>query len=110
MPACAAVNPSTASYGAKVCFSRGATLHFPDFDLTYLGRRKEPSKVYPNGFTYEDFCVSYGSLSETVSWSSGTGLIAPRQFKFAVNTYQLMLVHGGSVGKLKSDELVVIKL
>lgn len=110
LPACAAVKPSTTSYGTKVRFSKGTTLHFPDFDLTYLGRRKEASEVFTPGFTFEDFRVSHGSHSDTVSWTSGTGLIVPRQFKFRGGTFQLMLYHGGPVGKLKSDELVVAKM
>jgi hypothetical protein len=101
---------STAAYGTKVKYSKGATIRFPDFDLVYIGTRKEASKVFPNGFTYQDFKVSQGSTSDTVSWSSGTGLIAPRQFKFRGGTYQLMLHYGGAVGKLKSDELVVVKV
>lgn len=110
MPACAAVKTPTASYGAKAKYSKGTTLHFPDFDLTYLGTRKESSEVFKPGFTFEDFRVSHGSRSDTVSWTSGTGLIVPRQFKFGGGTFQLMLHHGGPVGKLKSDELVVVKL
>lgn len=110
MPACAAVKTPTASYGSKVKYSKGVTLHFPDFDLVYLGRRKESSEVFKPGFTFEDFRISQGSHSDTVSWTSGTGLIAPRQFKFHGGTFQLMLHHGGPAGKLKSDELLVVKL
>ncbi len=109
MPACADMKNSTATYGAKVKYSQGATIHYPDFDLTYIGTRKEASKVYPRGFTYEDFRVERGSDTVTVSWSSGTGLIAPRQFEFGGQKYQLMLVHGGPAGKLKDHELVVSK-
>ncbi|RBP42560.1 hypothetical protein DES53_106269 [Roseimicrobium gellanilyticum] len=110
MPAYAAVKPSAQSYGSKVKYSKGATLHFPDFDLTYIGRRKESSEVFKPGFTFEDFRVSQGARSDTVSWTSGTGLIVPRQFKFRGNTFQLMLYHGGTAGKLKSDELIVVKM
>lgn len=95
LPACAAIKDSTAAYGAKVTYAKGTTIHFPDFDLTYIGTRKEPSKVYPRGFTYEDFRVSKGSRSTTVSWTGGTGLVVPCAFKFDGQKYQLMLVFGG---------------
>jgi hypothetical protein len=110
LPACAAMKDSTAAYGAKVTYAKGTTIHFPDFDLTYLGTRKEPSKVYPRGFTYEDFRVSKGSRSTTVSWTSGTGLIAPRAFEFGGQKYQLMLAFGGPGVKLKNNELIVAKV
>src|SRR5688500_4226986 len=74
IPACSAMRNTSATYGAKVKFSKGDALSFPDFELTYVGTRKEASKAYPRGFTYEDFRVARSSDSTTVSWSSGTGL------------------------------------
>lgn len=110
LPACAAMKNTTAAYGAKVTYSQGTAIHFPDFDLTYIGSRKVPSKVYPRGFTYEDFRASKGSHSTTVSWTSGTGLVVPCAFQFDGQKYQLMLAFGGPGVKLKNNELIVAKV
>jgi hypothetical protein len=110
LPACAAMKNTATAYGTKVTYSQGTVIHFPDFDVTYLGSRKVPSKVYPRGFTYEDFRVSKDSRSTTVSWTSGTGLVVPCAFKFDGQKYQLMLAFGGPGVKLKNNELIVAKV
>ncbi len=108
--ACGAGAPGPGVYGAKVRFAKGATISFPDFDLTYTGRRHEATKVYPHGFDYEDFKISRGAKSVTASWSSGTGLIGPRSFEFAGQQFTLELKHANRFkGWLKEDELVIEK-
>lgn len=107
LTACGAASASSASYGAKVQFRKGATVRFPDFDVTYVGMRKETSKVYPRGFTYEDFTVSRGGNSQKVSWSSGTGLIAPRSFEHGGRKFVLNLVYASGVGRLAQDQMVI---
>lgn len=108
--ACGAGSSGSASYGAKVRFAKGAAISFPDFDLIYTGRRHEASKVYPHGFDYDDFKLTRGTKSATVSWSGGTGLIAPRSFEFGGQKFTLELRHANRFsGWLKDDELVIEK-
>jgi hypothetical protein len=108
--ACGAGSSGPATYGAKVRFTRGMAISFPDFDLTYVGRRHEATKVYPRGFDYDDFKISRGGKSVTASWSAGTGLIGPRSFEFGGQSFTLELKHADRYkGWLKDDELVIEK-
>lgn len=108
--ACGAGSSGPAAYGAKVRFAKGVTISFPDFDLTYVGRRHEATKVYPHGFDYDDFKITRGGKSVTASWSAGTGLIGPRSFEFGGKSFTLELKHAQRFsGWLKEDELVIEK-
>jgi hypothetical protein len=108
--ACGAGPSGHAAYGAKVHFAKGAMISFPDFDLTYIGRRHEATKVYPRGFDYDDFKLTRGGKSATISWSAGTGLIGPRSFEFGGKSFSLELRHAQRFsGWLKEDELVIEK-
>lgn len=106
---CGAGDSESAAYGTKVGFKKGAALSFPDFALTYLGKRHVDSPVFKPGFNYEDFRVSRGNDSITVSWSSGTGLLGPQEFKFGGGEYELELRHTDKLGWLKDNEVVVVK-
>jgi hypothetical protein len=98
-----------AAYGDKVKFAKGQALNFPDFDLTYKGRRHVATPKYPRGFDYDDFTVSRGGTSKTVSWSSGTGVIDWADFEFDGKKFQLELRGSRKFGWLKDNELVVNK-
>ena len=106
---CGAGGSGSGNYGAKVRFKKGAAVSFPDFDLTYLGKRHVDSPVFKPGFNYEDFRVSRGDKSITVSSSSGTGLLGPQEFKFDGGEFSLELRHTDKLGWLKDNEVVVIK-
>jgi len=108
--ACGSHGSSHASgYGVKVKFSKGSVLHFPDFDLAYVGERHENSPKFPRGFTYQDFSASHGSETVKVSWSAGTGLIDAADFKIGGADYDLELRGSRKLGWLKENELVVNK-
>lgn len=111
MSACAQTGGGspTAAYGTKVKFAKGSTLKFPDFDLTYIGKRHVSSAVYPRGFDFDDFTVSRGAVSKTVSWSAGTGLIDWTDFKMGGKDFALELRGSRKFGWLKPDELVVTR-
>ena len=104
LPASAA---GSAAYNTKVKFRQGQALAFPDFDLVYKGARKVSSPKYPRGFIFHDFEVSRGTVSRTVSWSSGTGDIGPADFTFGGRAFLLELSHSDKLGRLAGDELVV---
>lgn len=108
-PACAATKTTGAAYGSKVKFSRGVSIAFADFDLAYIGSRHEPSKLFTPGFNFQDFRVSRGKKSTTVSWTAGTGLIVPCAFEFKGTKYLLHLFRENSAGRLKDNELVITR-
>jgi hypothetical protein len=95
------------AYGAKVKFSVGRTLHFPDFDLTYVGKRRVMPPQYPRGWWIHDFKVRAKSDEQTVSWSAGTGDIGPTRFKVNGTDFQIELSHSDKLGALREDEAVV---
>ena len=95
------------NYGEKNVFKKGKSLDFPDFRLTYLGQRRVKSELFLRGFVYYDFRVTSGNISETISWSSGTGDIAPLEFRIENKIYVLELAISDKLGKLKNNELVI---
>jgi hypothetical protein len=104
---------SNSGYNEIANFEKDKTIAFPDFDLTYMGERKETVK-FPNGnsftFTYFDFKIKKGEQEKTISWTSGTGEIAPANFEFNGNKYTLELRYWEKEKKkLDEDELVVSK-
>ncbi len=104
---CAAPGPRPTPYGAKVVFRADSPIQFRHFSLTFLGERDVTSPQYPRPFHYYDFRVASGSETRTVSWSSGTGEIAPTSFTVAGRNFLLELLHSERRGTLKSNELVV---
>jgi len=99
--------PNAAAYGVKVKFSEGRTLHFPDFDLTYLGKRRVTPPQYPRGWWVHDFKVRAKSDEQTVSWSAGTGDIGPTRFKVNGTEFQIELSRSDKLGALREEEAVV---
>ncbi len=100
-------------YNKSVKFSKGEQLMFPDFKLEFKGTRDE-KKEFPNGnslnFRFYDFTVSNDKTSKNISWSSGTGDIAPQQFEFEGKEYQLELSYSEKLKtKLSENELVIVK-
>jgi hypothetical protein len=100
-------DPELVPYGRKIVFHIDSPLHFADFDLTFLGERREPSIAYSRGFLIYDFRATHGSEVVTVSWSAGTGDIGPSDFRTAGRNFELELKHSDRLGALTSDELVV---
>lgn len=96
-----------AAYGAKARFAKGTPLAYPDFTLTYTGSRKVSSPTYPRGFVYHDFTVMHGKLSQTISWSSGTGDIGPTVFRFHGGSFRLEMSRSDKLGRLAENEIVV---
>lgn len=107
LPGGQAQSIATASYAAKVSFKKGMLLRFADFDLTYLGERRESSTVYPHGFQFHDFKAEHAAETVKVAWSAGTGDIGPAAFVIGWKKFQLELKRSDKLGKLKDDELVI---
>jgi hypothetical protein len=96
-----------ADYGTKVVFKKSVPVALPDFVLTYLGARRATKEKFPRGFLYHDFRVAGVQGVQTVSWSSGTGDIAPQPFKIGDREFALELGSSDKLGRLAGDELVI---
>jgi len=97
-----------AGYGEIVRFAKGHDVVFPGFAMRYLGERQVSHPVFKPGFTYYDFEVRSPRSTQTVSWSSGTGVIDSASFKVDGRPFELEL--RGSIlkkGWLREDEMVV---
>lgn len=105
----ALAGPPPAPYGAEVEAPRKVPIHFADFDLTYLGERTVPVPVYARGyFVYHDFRVTHGAESFDISWTSGTGAIAPLRFTVAGRRFLLERGCAERFGcSLKPNEVVI---
>ncbi|MEA3334658.1 MAG: hypothetical protein U9R25_02035 [Chloroflexota bacterium] len=60
-------------------------------EIPNLGQRREASQLFPRGFTYYDFEFFSENEKSTVSWTAGTGDIAPVLFSFGGEEYFLVL-------------------
>ena len=96
-------------YGDKIKFWQNQPVKFADFNLIYVGERRVVSDKYPRGFLYRDFRIEAGAAQQTISWSAGTGDIAPTAFEIGGKNYELELGMSDKLGKLAEDELVVWK-
>lgn len=96
-------------YGEKIAFRQNQPIKFADFNLTYTGERRVSSDKFPNGFLYHDFKAKTANEEKTVSWSSGTGEIAPTAFEIGGKNYELELSMSDKLGKLAENELVIWK-
>ncbi len=97
-----------ADYGQKTTYKKDTPLIFPDCQLTYLGQHRVSSKAYPRGFLLYDFKATTQGATKDISWSSGTGEIAPLFFKVAGKKFVLELSHSDAFpGFLKPNELVL---
>ena len=100
-------DPSPAAYGAKQSCSKGRRLAYPDFTVEFVGARRVTMPQYPRGFLYYDFNVAYGRENQTVSWTGGTGLIGPMEFKANGTTYSLERTFSDKLGKLDENDVVI---
>jgi hypothetical protein len=69
------------NYGTPFILEKGNPDSFPDFTIEYLGEREvEAPKYIHRVFRYKDYKITSGEFEETISWTSGTGLLAPLKF------------------------------
>lgn len=94
-------------YRQPVPFRAGVALSFADFRLTYIGDRRVTSPQFAPGFLYRDFRPESAHQVSQISWTSGTGDIAPLPFAVAGRQYRLELQFSESLGRLVPDTLVV---
>ncbi len=101
------------SYNTVYEFEKGKVLKFKDFDLVFTGERKVQKMISDGSkinFNFFDFKISNASGSFNVSWTSGTGDIAPQPFEFNGKGYLLELKNSELLKKnLAENELVIVK-
>lgn len=102
--------PELGAYNTKITFAKDRVLRFPDFEVTYVGKRRITPPQYPRGWWAYDFTVRSRSGEQTISWSAGTGDIAPTRFKIERVEFQIELSRSDKLGHLREDELVVSKV
>ncbi len=106
---CGNNSEAVAKFGEKVKFAKNSPVKFADFTLVFTGERSVSSDVFPRGFLYQDFTIQNQTEEKTVSWTSGTGDIAPTAFQIGGSSYELELRISDKLGKLAENELVVWK-
>lgn len=94
-------------YSHKVKYKENQDLSFPDFTLRYSGQTKVIPPRYPRGFIYYNFLVKANGHAQKIRWSSGTGMIAPLDFKVDGKAFWLELQACAKFGHLAADELVI---
>lgn len=97
-------------YGEVVVFQESVNLQYPDFTITFMGKRyKDLSVGSAIRFTYYDFRVlSGGQDYKDINWSSGTGDIGPTIFTINEKRYKLYLKTNdkGDI-KLSENEMII---
>lgn len=101
----------TPKYGEKVSYSSGQELKFPDFTIKFTGKRevKYPNENSNLKMTFYDFEAAKGEAKKKVSWSSGTGDIAPAFFEIGGGNYVLELSQSDLLKSLEEGFLVIWK-
>lgn len=71
--------------------TEGEILHFTDFDIEFLGKKhNDVSPEFAHVDWHYEFRVFRNKDSVIVTWSTGTGLIGPRQFEFLGKRYTIL--------------------
>lgn len=97
------------TYGSRQHYARDQVLRFPDFELVYLGERRERSPGLP-AITFHDFRLQGAATpATTLSWSSGIGDIGPLPFRVGDRQFLLEMQVSDTLGTLGPDELVVTR-
>lgn len=103
----------TTDYNKVVEYEKGKVIKFPEFTLEYLDERSE-KKDFPNGnsitFKFFDFKLTSEKETKVISWSFGSGDIAPVDFEFEGKKYQIEMSNSEALKqRLKKNEIVIVK-
>ena len=106
---CGKNSEASARFGEKIRFAQNAPVKFEGFTIVYIGERRATSDIFPRGFLYHDFKIQNQTEEKIVSWTSGTGDIAPTAFEISGKNYGLELKISDKPGKLAENELLIWK-
>ncbi len=98
------------AYDSVVLFSKNTPLVFPHFTVTFTGTTDVKPDAAPQlTFTYYHFTIkSHDGRTRTLSWSSGTGVIAPKPFVVENQLYALELKFVEKTSQQLADSELVI--
>ncbi len=104
-------NKHIATYDSIVTFKMEEKIYFPDFSIEYLGKK---SVSGPNNakwsITTFYFNLRNDNQTKQISWSFGSGEIAPMPFEFCQKIFFIELKYAEKMKKwLKDNELVIGK-
>jgi len=99
----------TAEYDKKLIFAIGKVLHFPDFDLTFTGKREQQPVGNLHLAPVYEFKISSQGPRKMVEWSAGTGAFGPSDFTVNGQVFLLEMKDSLTLGKLENDMLVIRK-
>lgn len=110
MPPTSLTETSLPAYGSITSFSVNTPLTYPHFTITFTGTKAVTPAAAPQlTFTYYNFTiVSDDGRMRTLSWSSGTGVIAPKHFVVDTQLFALELKAAGENGQQLTDSELVI--
>jgi len=94
-------------FDQKTTFKKDQPLTFPGFRVTFVGERRVMNDLIHREFRYFDFRIESGKDKQVATWSPGTGDIAPATFKIDGKSYLLEMQFSDTLGRLKSDEIVI---
>lgn len=96
-------------FGERVIYDDKQSIHFPDFDLLFIGISEYPVPNNPSLKTVVyNFRISKGSTTEEIGWSGGLGMVAPAPFEFEGKKYFLEKGYSQKLSLwLEENELVI---
>jgi hypothetical protein len=94
-------------YGEKVSYAGGKELKFPDFSIKFIGKREETSSNSQLKMIFYDFEVAKGETKKKISWSSGTGDIAPTFFEINGANFVLELSQSDLLKSVGEGNMVI---
>jgi hypothetical protein len=99
------------NYGEKVSYTDGKEIKYPDFIVKFGGTREKgyPKPDSSTKLVFYDFQVTKGDKKQTVSWSSGTGDIAPAFFYVEGVDYVFEMQQSDVLGSLGEGNIVIWK-
>ena len=101
------INPNAVKYGTPLKYEKEQIIEFADFSIKFIGERRTTSDAYPRGFLFYDFEIFKGDKKQTVSWTSGTGEIAPEYFSFNNKEYVLEMEYAMVLKKQMDNEIII---
>ncbi len=103
----------TSEYNTVIEYEKGKVLNYPDFNLEFIEERTEKKDLPNSGsltYRFFDFKISNEKESKIINWNYGIGDIAPIDFEFDGNKYQIEMSYTAVLQqRLKLNQIVIVK-